>query len=111
MWVSDPRQAMPQWVELRFDKPVKFNTVYLTFDTDMNNPPMTYANKPRVPQCVRDYELIADGRQTLAVGRENFQRRRVHRFPALEATTLRLNIAATNGDPSARVHEIRVYHE
>ncbi|MHB8900483.1 MAG: FAD-dependent oxidoreductase, partial [Thermoguttaceae bacterium] len=35
-WASDPTQPMPQWIELEFPEPTTINTVYLTFDTNMN---------------------------------------------------------------------------
>jgi len=111
LWASDPAQPLPQWVELAFDAPTAVNTVYLTFDTDMNAP---YHNMPLVPQCVRDYELsYHDGAKwvSLAKVEGNFQRRRVHRFDAVEATRLRLTVHGTNGCKSARVFEIRAYRE
>ncbi len=110
-WVSDPAQPLPQWIELEFPEPTTINTVYLTFDTDMN---ASHHTVPLVPQCVRDYELscLADGhRISLATITENFQRRRVHRFDPVKAKKLMLLVAATNGDRSARVFEIRAYHE
>jgi hypothetical protein len=38
-------------------------------------------------------------------------RRCEHRFERLQADALRLNVLATNGAPSARVYEVRVYDE
>ena len=54
LWVSEPKEPLPQWIELRFDRPTRLNTVYLTFDTDMNAP---FHDVAVVPQCVRDYRL------------------------------------------------------
>lgn len=111
MWASDPEASLPQWIELTWDKPVTINTVYLTFDTDLNH---RWHDTPRVPQCVRDYEIIAqvDGRwRVVASEEENFQRRRTHRFPAVTTNRLRVNVDATNGDASARIYEIRAYNE
>jgi hypothetical protein len=110
-WASDPGQPLPQWIELALPQPRRINVAYLTFDTDMNAPLHT-APLPR--QCVRDYELsYHDGRQwrSLANVTENFQRRRVHRFETVTAEKVRLTVSATNGDPSARVYEIRLYEE
>ena len=110
-WMSDSNEPLPQWIELEFPEPTTINTVYLTFDTDMN---ASHCTVPLVPQCVRDYELscLADGhRKSLATVTENFQRRRVHRFDPVKAKKLTLFVAATNGDRSARVFEIRAYHE
>jgi hypothetical protein len=111
LWASDPDQTMPQWIELDWAQPKEFNSVYLTFDTDMNQ---RSHDVPLVPQCVRDYELsYHDGGRWISLVRErgNFQRRRVHRFQSVTGSRLRLTIHATNGDPSARVFEIRAYRE
>ena len=111
MWASSPSESMPQWVQLNFPSSKRFNTVYLTFDTDMNP---RWHRTPLVRQCVRDYRVSAfiDGRwQELAKVRGNFQRHRIHQFPAVTASKLRLTVNATNGAPSARVFEIRCYNE
>jgi hypothetical protein len=111
LWASDPGQGMPQWVEVGFPSATRVNTVYLTFDTDMNAKWHTAAI---VPQCVRDYEISCfDGTAwtTVVTEKGNYQRHRVHRFSAVAATKLRLTVLATNGDASARVFEIRVYDE
>lgn len=41
----------------------------------------------------------------------NYQRRRVHTFSPVRASSLRVLIRATNGDRSARLYEVRVYNE
>lgn len=110
-WASDPGQAMPQWIELQFPKQTTLNSVYLTFDTDLNAP---YHSVPTVPQCVRDYDVSYwNGAQwvTLAGVKGNFQRRRIHRFEPISTDRLRLTVRATNGDKAARVFEIRAYNE
>lgn len=109
LWASDPHEPMPQWLELAFPQPAQVSTVYLTFDTDLNT---RYHDEPLPRRCVRDYRLAYfDGTQwhELAVEKDNFQRRRVHRFAAVTAHRLRLTVDATGGDPSARVFEIRAY--
>lgn len=111
MWASDPAQSLPQWIELALPQPAQVNTVYLTFDTDMNS---RFHAEPLVPQCVKDYRLeYHDGGQwrELAKVADNYQRRRVHRFPAVEAHRLRVTVEATGGAKSARIFEIRAYHE
>jgi hypothetical protein len=110
-WASDPREPLPQWLALDFRHPVRLSTVSLTFDTDMNAP---FHTVPIVPECVRDYRLsYFDGTKwtDLLDVTGNFQRRRVHHFPAVNATRLRLTVLATNGLPSAHVFEIRAYGE
>ena len=111
LWSSDPQQPLPQWLELDFGKPVTFNAVRLTFDTDLNP---KFPVRPVVPQCVKDYRLavLENGKWVdVVTERDNFLRHRVHRFEARTASKLRLLVDATNGDPSARVFEIRVYRE
>ena len=113
-WVSDPDESLPQWLELTFTEPADINTVYLTFDTDMNNPPMITPNHEYVPQCVKDYELrIFDGTkwETVAREKDNFQRRRIHRFDTVKAERVKIIVNAIGGDPSARIFEIRAYRE
>jgi hypothetical protein len=111
LWSSDPYQPLPQWLELDFGKPVELNSVRLTFDTDLNP---KFPVRPVVPQCVKDYRVeVLDGGKWVEVVKEsgNFLRHRAHRFPPRTASKLRLTVDATNGDPSARVFEIRAYRE
>jgi len=111
LWASEPRASLPQWIELAFPAPVELNTVHLTFDTELNaRAPVG----PLVEQCVRDYRLACfDGKRwkDLAVVKSNFLRHRIHRFPVVTASRLRLTVEGTNGDKSARVFEIRAYRE
>lgn len=109
LWASDPHRGLPQWVELRWEEPVRFTTVSLTFDTNLNAP---WHNIPLPPECVRNYrvEYFGNGNwKPVATVTGNFQRRRVHRFPAVTSARLRVTITATNGGRSARLFEIRVY--
>lgn len=111
LWASDPKQALPQWIELDFGKPVEMNSVRLTFDTDLNT---KFPVKPVVPQCAKDYRIEAfDGQvwKEVDAAKGNFLRHRVHGFQTQPVAKLRLTVDATNGDPSARVFEIRAYRE
>jgi hypothetical protein len=111
LWASDPQQPMPQWLELDFRKPVEMNAVQLTFDTNLNH---RFPEGPMVAECVKDYRLsYFNGTawiELLAV-KNNFLRHRIHRFPTVTASKLRLTVEETNGDDSARVFEVRVYRE
>lgn len=111
LWASDPKQPLPQWVELDFGKAVALNAVRLTFDTDLNP---KFPAKPVPACCVKDYRVEAfDGTawQTVVTEKDNFLRHRVHRFAERTASKLRVTVDATNGDPSARMFEIRAYRE
>ncbi|WP_136078427.1 FAD-dependent oxidoreductase [Pontiella desulfatans] len=118
MWISDPAQKMPQWVELVFGGQQTVNSVYLTFDTNLKEKrycSWEFKVEERMPpQCVRDYEVqYFNGSEWLALAtvENNYLRRRIHRFDAVKTSRIRVLITATNGDPSARIYEIRAYNE
>jgi hypothetical protein len=119
-WISDPQQKMPQWVEVKFDKPQRVREVHLTFDTALSRPltltKADYVSRRMVhgpqPETVRDYklELISGkSRRTVAEVQGNYQQKVVHRFEPDEATGIRVLVQGTHGDPSARLFEIRAY--
>ena len=108
VWVSDPKRGLPQEVELEFESPVVINTVYLTFDTNLDK----LVKFGPVPECVKDYSLFYfDGNEwrNLVNAHGNYHRRRIHRFNPIKAYKLRLRMTKTNSDESARVYEIRCY--
>ncbi|MEM9413194.1 MAG: FAD-dependent oxidoreductase, partial [Planctomycetota bacterium] len=118
MWVSDPTVALPQWLDFDFGEKVDLNSVYLTFDTNLETKRYStwkFASTERMPpECVRDYKIqIHDGQDwvTVAEAKNNYQRRRIHTFPTVNSSKLRVVVDKTNGDPSARIYEVRVYHE
>jgi len=114
IWISDPDAGLPQSVELDFGEPQEFNTVYLTFDTNLNKSHMKTPGLYKPAQCIRDYALYYDEDgvwKSLSVVEGNYQRRMVHNFKAVKSPKIRLEIRGTNGDPSARLYEIRVYNE
>jgi hypothetical protein len=65
------------------------------------------------PQCPKDYSLSAfiDGSwQTVLEVADNYQRHRKHQLQQpLKTKQLRVNVHATNGDPSAQIYEVRCY--
>jgi len=111
LWISDPAQSFPQHVDLDFGRPAAFDTVRVSFDTDLH---LIASQRPafwRAPQCVADWRLLAlSGGEWREIYAEsgNYQRRRVVRFDPVQATALRLEVLSTNGDASARVYEISV---
>ena len=114
IWISDPGAGLPQSVELEFGREVSFNTVYLTFDTNLNTPHMKTPGLFKHSECVRDYVLYCDQSgawKSLVDVAGNYQRRQIHRFDPVSSTKLRFEVQGTNGDPSARLYEIRVYNE
>lgn len=117
MWASDT-SGTPQWLELEWEEEAALNSIYLTFDTDLNDKNRHTENLPDTqrmpPECVRDYRVQIREKgmwKTVAEVKGNFQRRRIHRFATCETDGVRIEVEATNGDPSARVYEVRCYHE
>lgn len=114
-WVSNPEQALPQWLQLDFAKPTQINQISLVFNTDMTNPGTCWTSKiPHVPLCVKDYTVeVFDGSMWITVAEitGNFMRKCNHRFEAMTAEKLRVTVKETWGDPSARITEIQASFE
>ncbi|MBS1814902.1 MAG: FAD-dependent oxidoreductase [Acidobacteria bacterium] len=112
IYLSDPQQSLPAHMELAWERPVQFNQIQVTFDTNMVR--RTTLPNFRNPDCVKHYtvEALVNGSwKTLVEEKENYQRRRVHAVEPVTAGKLRLVVHATNGSPQARIYEIRVYNE
>jgi len=101
-WSPDPRQPLPQWVELKFPKPAQFNTVHVTFQLATLAAP---AYTIETSSGGKEWKMVASAE-------DNAQRRRVHTFAPVTADRLRLVIEkpCSDGAPP-RVCEIRVYDE
>jgi hypothetical protein len=110
LWISDANQPLPQWLELRWDRPQKISQIQLVFPGHLIREYHAYSPFYRDPQCPRDYtvEIFCGGQwQRVVEVKDNYQRLRRHEFPAVAAEKVRVVIAATNGDPSASIYEIR----
>ena len=112
VFLSDPTQSLPAWLELRLPTPVRFNEIQLTFDTDANR----RVGLPlfRYPECVKKYEIAipqGDGWTTLVQMDGNYFRRRVHTVDAVTTNRVRIHIHETNGSLQARIYEVRLYHQ
>jgi hypothetical protein len=107
---------LPAWIELRWQRPQRIRTVQITFDTGFKRQLTLSAQESQnvnllrapQPETVRDYRILAGGR-TLSTVTGNFRRQRRHSFDPIETELLRIEISATNGDPDARIFEIRCY--
>lgn len=113
------------WLQLDWKQPQTLRQVQLTFDTGFHRE-LTHSQQndkykgdrailwgPQ-PETVRDYELLyrAPGKldwTSLGKFTGNHQRLRRHDFAPFQAGALRLKITATQGEPIARVYEIRCY--
>ena len=111
IWVSDAAQPLPQWLDLTFQEETTIRSVQIAFDTNLD---ILVENDPVPSECVKDYALLAringTWKQLLGI-KDNHQRARRHAFGPVATTALRLLVHATHGDPSARVYEIRAYHD
>lgn len=118
-WASAPGESLPQWVQVDLPAPRRVSEIHITFDTGFARPlTLTHSDhfnarmvRGPQPETVRDYfiEGLVDGEwKRLAQEGGNYQRKRVHRGSATVAA-LRLTVTATNGDPQARVFELRAY--
>lgn len=108
------------WIELRWDKPQRIRAVQLIFDTGFQRE-LTLTSSDSIndgiirgpqPETVRDYTLLGcrAGEKVWDVLLRvsgNHQRLRRHVLPGQELQALRVHVQATNGDPCARIFEIR----
>lgn len=112
-WMSDPDQAFPQSLELRWDEAKEMNRVELTFPGHLLRE--YHATRPLsidavIPKDV-DIEVKKDGSwHKVAEVRSNIQRKVNCSFPRIKTTNLRCVIRDTNGSPMAQVSELRVYN-
>ncbi|MFI3205923.1 MAG: FAD-dependent oxidoreductase [Clostridia bacterium] len=112
-WVSDENETLPQWICLEPQKPSEMNSVHITFDTDMTNPPMAYRPIKMPEQLVRDYsvEILVDGNwKCIAKEKHNIFRKKVHNFEPAKVEKIRINIIKTADEKTARVFEVRLYN-
>ncbi|HWM33060.1 MAG TPA: FAD-dependent oxidoreductase [Pseudolysinimonas sp.] len=115
LWRSDPVVPLPAWIELTWPEPQTIREVQVTFAGNTLREYHAYPAHYRDPQCVRDYAIEAwVGGEWVELDRVtgNYHTRAVHTLPeAVTTERVRVNIHATNGDPSAGVYEIRAYGE
>jgi hypothetical protein len=113
LWRADAGRPLPQWLELAWDRPQTVREVQLTFPGHLLRELHAYPPFFRDPQMPRDYaiEAFVDGAwREVHVERGNYQRQRRHTLPSPVTTErIRITIHATNGDPAAAIHEVRVH--
>jgi hypothetical protein len=114
-WLSDFDQPLPQSLTLTLPQPAQVARVHLTCDTLERSYLDTPINcdERYARRGVTDYRVEVEtgtGWETVAEESGNYQRWRVHRFPAREARAVRLTVLGVR-DPQyrARVYEVRVY--
>lgn len=120
IWISDPAQELPQTLSLKWEEPQSVKSIYLTFDTDLDAPDRCYG-WPReehrfvfpVPECVRDYRILArTGDRWVEVLKVegNYNRRRIHELDtSVVMDELKVEVMANHGASTARIYEVRAY--
>ncbi|MGD0777176.1 MAG: FAD-dependent oxidoreductase [Candidatus Solibacter sp.] len=114
LWRSDPAEPLPQWLELAWRDEQTVGCVELVFPGHLIREYHAYGPFYRDPQCPRDYVIlarVAGAWKELVRVEGNYQRHRRHQFQPVAASRIRIEIGATNGDPSAAIYEVRCYKE
>lgn len=118
MWISEPiNQKEPEWLKLKWDKPILVSEIHLTFNDDVNEDLINLHHHRTpfevIPELVKDYRIQIkkdDGWETITSVKNNRQRKRIHQLDeAVRGESIRIIIEATNGCPRAELIEIRVY--
>jgi len=115
LWVSHPDLPLPQSAILEFESSISFTTIYLTFDTNLSLTHNLHLPTWQAPkETVRDYRLLYGRKgkwKEIGTYRDNFLRRRVHKFSRITTNEIKIEVLSTWGCPSARIFEIRIYDE
>lgn len=118
LWSSQPMGEEPEWLELRWEKPVDVASVSLVFNDDVNQ----YVNNLHylrwpfrvVPELVADYDLEVQqaGEWTSVENvRSNRVRHRRHDVGRQGVEAARVRVHRTNGARSAQLVAFRVFAE
>ncbi len=119
---SAPLDGGEAWLELAWNEPQKLSRVQLTLDSGFHRE-LTLTSSDGInkgiirapqPETIKDYKLLyrssADSKwEPLAEVTGNHQRLVRHTFDPVQAQAVRLVATATNGEPLARVFEVRCY--
>ena len=109
-WVSDV--ALPQSIELAFDRPTSVHQVRLTFDIPFDKYRYGYMEQPIAEKLVEDFlifALVDETWQEVACVKGNIYRNAVVDFEPKNATSLRVMITKTADNERVIIPEIRIY--
>lgn len=120
-WRADMKLAEP-WIELKWNMRVKINQIQLVFDTGLHRflrispEDNVYSDQIRGPQpeTISDYTIdakIGSVSKRIVAVKNNYLRRVVNTFEPLEVDSIRITVQKTNGDPQAKLFEVRCYFE
>lgn len=113
-WSSDPAAPLPQALTLRWSTPITIGQIEVTFPghclRELHAEPPFFID-PQIPRAwiVEALQANGDWQQVVSVDGHT-SRRWVHQLATpMPATSLRLVVQETNGDPAAQIAEVRVY--
>ena len=112
-WISDPQQAMPQWLQLSWEQPQTITTAQLTFPGHIvheyhGTPPLF--KHPQIPADFTVEAWINNDWQVLETIFGNYQRHcRITFKEPVTTAKLRVVFSSTNGSASAEVCEFRAW--
>ncbi|HBY63175.1 MAG TPA: FAD-dependent oxidoreductase [Solibacterales bacterium] len=119
-WTA-PMTAEGAWLDLSWPEPRKLSEVVLKFDSGFQRE-LTLSSSDSItrgilrepqPETVREYAIVVTApngeRRVVAEIAGNHQRLNRVTFSPVEAKSVRLHVKKTNGEPDARVFEIRCY--
>ncbi|MHC0441071.1 FAD-dependent oxidoreductase [Flavobacterium sp. 3-210] len=112
LWKSDPNLPLSQYLQLEWKENKIIKTVELTFPGHLLREYHAYDPFYRDPQCPKDFEIQIfrnNKWETVLDVKDNYQRQVKYNFEGIETKQLRVQVNATNGDPSAQIYEIRCY--
>jgi hypothetical protein len=118
-WQAQLAEVSP-WIELSWENAQTIRQVQLTFDTGLNRllyltgQDSEYNRQVRraQPETVSDYVLearIRDHWVRITEVKDNYLRLVRHDFEPVQAHAIRVRVLKTQGDPLARIFEIRCY--
>ncbi len=122
-WSSDSAHrwesaALPATLALELPAPAAIREIHLTFDTNFEKELVlsmsdhhTNKSAPRSaqPETIKAYRIRVDGK-VVVEETGNYLRKRVHTLAApVSGRKVELEVLATNGAPTARVFEVRLY--
>ena len=124
LWISDGN-SFPQELTLSFSKACSFQSIHLTFDTCLDSddrmygfPKSDFCFTYPVPECIRDYSILAhianaskDGNwiELFSIKGNTRRQRRHYLDSPIIADKISIKVISTNGDPTARIFEVRMY--
>ena len=121
LWCSDGLSENGEWLALSWDAPIDLKQVRLTLDPDLSDErcisvSTAFIEKEPVGvavQLLKDYTVTASLRGEVVWSQKvegNYQRLNVLDLPeTVRADKIQIHVEATNGDPDARIFEVRAY--